>query len=101
MGPARAPTGPWATCNTNRTFRLWSGAATFCPRSVNAGGVDHPDLTPDEQELADKLEVILLPYDPVKADEALEALAEALVAAWVAKQQAAGRGTALPPTPGS
>lgn len=70
-----------------------------CPRSMQLHGVDYPDLTPDEQELPDKLEVILLPYDPVKADEALEALAEALVAAWVARQQATGD-TALPPTPG-
>ena len=62
--------------------------------------MERPDLKPDEQELADKLEVILLPYDPAKADEALDALAEALVAAWVARQQAAGRDPALPPRPG-
>ncbi len=38
---------------------------------------------PPEEDLAKKLDAKLAPYDPKKAEEALEALAEFLVSVWL------------------
>lgn len=40
-------------------------------------------MSPSEEDLAKKLEARLAPYDAQKAEEALEALAEFLVAVWL------------------
>lgn len=45
--------------------------------------MDHPDRDTDEQELPEKLEVELLPYEAAKADRILRRLAELLVRVWM------------------
>jgi len=42
--------------------------------------------TPDAEDLAERLTVELAPYDPDKAEEALEALAEFLVSAYLRRR---------------
>lgn len=45
-------------------------------------------MAPKEEDLAPRLQIRFSPYDAQAADEALEALAEFLVAVWLRRQEA-------------
>ncbi|HBP20485.1 MAG TPA: hypothetical protein DEA08_22175 [Planctomycetes bacterium] len=47
-------------------------------------------MAPKEEDLAPRLNVRFSPYDAQAADEALEALAEFLVAVWLRRQEGHG-----------
>jgi len=53
-------------------------------------------MAPKEEDLAPRLQVRFSPYDAQAADEALEALAEFLVAVWLRRQE----GRQRPANPG-